>query len=56
VGFLFVATGIKELLLSSATAKAFCNAIAILAALALAALYVVGMFGPLVTLIDSLST
>jgi hypothetical protein len=52
VGVLFVTTVLKELLLRNVTARTIWNACAILAVQVLAALYVIGIFGPLIVLVD----
>jgi hypothetical protein len=53
VGLLFGLTGIKEVLLKNRTAKATCNTMALLVAFFLGALYVVGIWRPLIVLLDS---
>lgn len=52
---LFATTALKELLVKDAPTKAIWNGLAILSALVLGGLYLVGVFGPLICLIDKLS-
>lgn len=51
-GTMFGLTIIKELLLKNTAMRAACNSVAIIAAMVLGALYVFGMFVPLITLIE----
>jgi hypothetical protein len=55
VGLLLGLTAVKEFFLKNATAKITCSALAIFTALLLGILYAIGMFQPMIAMIDKLS-
>jgi hypothetical protein len=55
VGALLVLTALKEFVVRSRAARAVCNATAIFAAVLLGGVYAIGMFLPLIKLVQNLS-